>query len=451
MFPRLTGNIRIALAAIGQNMVRGILTSLGIIFGVASVIAMLAIGTGAKNKILEQLSFLGANNIIIMKMEKQEEGEVTEEEDEKEVKRFTPGLTLSDVETIRQMVPGVKRVVPEIVVEKVAIREGYKRSVKLVGVTNEYFQMSSFKIMEGNSFTESQLDQAASVCIIGSAVKSRFFATESAIGKRIKVGANWLTVVGVAAPRSLGDTKLKGIGIRDYDMDVYAPVKTALLRYTDRARVSARQMKAAGGGGMMMMMGDEESNNNKKQDDNYHQVDRITVTVDKTERVSATAEILLRMLTRRHNQVVDFEVHVPEQMLEQEQSTQNTFNWTLGAIAAISLLVGGIGIMNIMLASVMERIKEIGLRLSLGATQADILTQFMSEAVSLSVGGGLIGIMVGVGLSYLIEWWSDIPTIITPFSILLSFFVSVAVGVAFGYFPARKAAKQDPVISLRHE
>lgn len=449
MFSRITGNILIGLEAIGQNMLRGALTSLGIIFGVASVIAMLAIGTGAKNKILEQLKFLGANNIIIMKMEEQKEGEV-KEDDEKEVKRFSPGLSLSDAGAL-DAIPAVKRVMPEIVVDKNAIRDGFKRTVKLVGVTNDFFELSAFKMSEGTRFTDEQMTEASSVCIIGDGVKSRFFSKESAIGKRIKVGTIWLTVVGVASPRKMMDTKLTGIGIRDYDMDVYTPVKTALLRFTDRSRITAQQVKASNSSGGGMFMGQEEKEPDNNKDHNYHQVDRITVTVERTDQVVQTAEVIQRMLKRRHNDVVDFEIYIPEQMLQQEQETQDTFNFTLAVIAAISLLVGGIGIMNIMLASVMERIKEIGLRLSLGATKFDIMVQFMAEAVSLSLGGGLIGILVGIVISKGIEKLNDITTVISPFSILLSFFVSVGVGVIFGYFPARKAAKQDPVISLRHE
>lgn len=184
---------------------------------------------------------------------------------------------------------------------------------------------------------------------------------------------------------------------------------------------------------------------------NYHQLDRLVVQVEKTELLTPTADVMARMLERRHFDVVDYEVEIPELLLKQQQRTNDIFNYVLGAIAGISLLVGGIGIMNIMLASVLERIKEIGLRLSIGAKKSDIVTQFLFEAVMISVSGGIIGVILGVVLAHLVSQFAEIPTVISISSIVLSFGVAATVGLIFGIAPARKAANQDPITSLRYE
>ena len=191
--------------------------------------------------------------------------------------------------------------------------------------------------------------------------------------------------------------------------------------------------------------------NNSGGAKNYNQLDKLVVQVDKTEDLSSTVEVLSRLVLRRHQGVKDFEITVPEMLLKQQQRTKDVFNIVLGAIASISLLVGGIGIMNIMFASVMERIKEIGTRLAIGAKKKDIVVQFLSEAVLISVTGGLIGVILGVVISVLISHFADIKTVVSGLSIVLAFGVSVAVGVIFGYSPAKRAAEKDPIESLRYE
>ena len=193
------------------------------------------------------------------------------------------------------------------------------------------------------------------------------------------------------------------------------------------------------------------SSNNANKSANYNQLDKLVIQVDKTEDLTSTVEVLSRMLLRRHQNVNDFEITVPEMLLKQQQRTKDVFNIVLGAIASISLIVGGIGIMNIMFASVMERIKEIGTRLAIGAKKRDIVVQFLSEAVLISVTGGFIGVVLGVILSLLITHFADIKTIVSPLSIILAFGVSAAVGIIFGYTPAKRAAEKDPIESLRYE
>lgn len=445
--PRQKNNLSIATEALLANKYRSMLTALGIIFGVAAVIAMLAIGNGARQEILEQIRLVGVNNIVIKSVFEQKD---TPTDDKTAPARFSRGLHLSDAEAIARHLPSVVAVSPEIVYETEIIREGFKRSSRVVGVTPSYFSISNLPLAEGQAFTQMQLDKGEAVCIIGSTIARRFFNTEPALGGYLKAGSQWLKVVGVLEETEVSEKAIENLGIRDYNADVYVPIKTALARYVNRASVYAGNDE-----GMMVFDGgvvfsDEEEGKPKKKK-NYHQLDRLVVQVRESAEVSPTSEVLLRMLSRRHNEVIDFEVSIPEQLLKQQQRTKDIFNLVLGAIAGISLLVGGIGIMNIMLASVLERTREIGTRRALGATRDDIIWQFMFEAVLISLSGGLLGVVLGITMAYAIEWFTDIRTILSPFSMLLSFGVSAAVGLIFGITPARRAANANPIESLRYE
>jgi putative ABC transport system permease protein len=447
MIDQLFQSLWIALEAISHNRLRAILTSLGIVFGVGSVISMLAVGTGAKQEILDQMKLLGANNIIITPIVEQEEGKVAEDELQKktEKKRFSPGLTLEDASSIQRTLPDILFVSPEVVVETMVIREGLKRTSKLVGVDSTYFATSDFVLERGRIFSRTNLELGSPVAVIGHSIKTRFFAREDPIGGKIKCGSLWLTVIGVLAERSISKENIQHLGLRDYNFDVYTPVSTLLLRYKNRTLITRLDIQRASretGG---------DNSDQEKTPVNYNQLDRLVVRVAGSEHMASLAEVISRMLQRRHNQVVDFQVTVPEQLLRQEQRTKDIFNVVLGAIASISLIVGGIGIMNIMLASVMERTREIGIRRATGATRRDITLQFLSEATMISVTGGIIGILLGVGLSVAIRYFAGILTIVTAISVLLSFIISISIGMAFGIFPARRAAEQDPVVCLRYE
>ena len=447
----LLANFSIALEAVLANQLRSLLTALGIIFGVAAVIAMMAIGNGAQKEILEQIELVGVNNIIIEPVVEQVEQNVADEE-EAEKKKFSPGLKLLDVESIRKNVPGIKKLSPEILLETYLIKNGMRRSSKLVGVEPAYFEVANFELSEGKMFNEHQLKVGAPVCIIGKGIQTKFFPQENPIGKMLKVGNQWLEVIGILKERYISDKAISNLGIRDYNMDVYTPIQTVLIRYINRDLVTGSGLKKNFGGfsfGPMVMISGNENKN--KAPVNYHQIDRLVIQVDDSEKLSPTAEVLSRMLERRHYEVVDFEITIPELLLKQQQRTQNIFNIVLAAIAAISLLVGGIGIMNIMLASVMERIKEIGLRLSIGAKKSDIVYQFVFEAVMISVTGGLVGVILGIALAYAVSNLAEFPTTISFGSILISFGVAATVGLVFGITPARRAANQDPITSLRHE
>ncbi|UII20337.1 ABC transporter permease [Fulvivirga ligni] len=447
---RVLANFYIALEAVMANRVRSILTALGIIFGVAAVIAMLAIGNGAQQEILEQIKLVGVNNIVISPIVEQKEENLAEGEAGSQKKKFSPGLTTRDVSSIKRAIPAVKTISPEIILDTYIIKNGVRRSAKLVGVEPSYFKITNFELLEGKMFNDDQLKRGSPVCIIGKSIQAKFFPTEDPIGKTIKCGNNWLTIVGVLKERIISEHSINNLGIRDYNMDVYTPLQTVLIRYRNRDLITQAMIQQAnqasfGRGGT------DESAEEEAERENYNQLDRLVVQVDETQLLNPTADVLSRMLQRRHFDVVDFEIEIPELLLKQQQRTNDIFNYVLGAIAGISLLVGGIGIMNIMLASVLERIKEIGLRLSLGARKSDIVNQFLFESVMISVTGGIIGIILGVTLAYVVSEFADIPTIVSITSIILSFGVAATVGLIFGIAPARRAAQQDPISSLRYE
>jgi putative ABC transport system permease protein len=439
----------IAAEAVVHNKLRASLTSLGILFGVASVIAMLAIGNGAEQEILAQMKLLGANNIVVTPIVEQKEGKVEKDDGKKQSKKFTPGLTHLDAQAIKATIPAVGATSSEVVVNSIITREGHHRSGKLVGVDASYFDVMNLKLGEGALFAPAHFAGAAPVAIIGQGVKSRFFTTESPLGRSVKVGNQWLTVVGVLEDRKVSSETAKRLGIRDANMDVYIPLATMLLRYRNRGEVTQAEMEVAA-------RQDNSTDSSQTEDQraesrNYHQLDKVIVQVTNSSNVTAVADVVRRMLQRRHNDVTDFEISVPELLLKQEQHTKTIFNVVLGAIASISLIVGGIGIMNIMLASILERIKEIGVRRAMGATQKDILAQFLSEAVMISLAGGVAGIIIGVILASAIQSFSHISTVVSWTSVAVAFGVSVAVGLVFGIVPASKAAKQDPIVCLRYE
>lgn len=453
-YQRLLANLYIAIDAVAANRIRSLLTALGIIFGVAAVIAMLAIGNGAQQEILNQIKLVGVNNIVIKPVVEQKEEKLNEQANgKKEKKKFSPGLTIRDMHSIQAAVPGLSRISPEIILETSVIRNGIRRSAKLVGVEPSYFEIYDFQLADGKLFNPEQLKNGLPVCVIGSNIKSRFFPTENPIGKNIKVGQHWLTIVGVLRERIVSETSISKLGIRDFNMDIYAPLQSVLIRYVNRELITAEALRLASLQSRGMSFGNNAaaSNESEQEKKNYHQLDRLVIQVKETEKMQSTAEILARLLQRKHYDMIDYEIEIPELLLKQQQRTNDIFNYVLGAIAGISLLVGGIGIMNIMLASVLERIKEIGLRLSIGAKKSDVVQQFLFEAVMISGTGGMIGVVLGITLAFVVSSFANIPTIISFSSIVLSFGVAATVGLIFGIAPARKAAQQDPIASLRYE
>lgn len=447
-------DIEIAVESILSNKLKSMLTALGIIFGVAAVIAMLAIGKGAKQEIMEQMKMVGVNNILINPIIPDKTQ--SDQEGEKQQKKFSRGLNMLDVDAIRETLPSVKRISPEISFNSTAVLNGVKYSAKLVGVSNDYFHLYNLPLVSGAFFNQYQEENGIQVCIIGANIRAKFFSKVDPLGQYIKFNGIWLKVIGVLQKTNVNLTGFEEKGVNVYNDNIYIPIQTMLLRYQNRALLNtklvseASSMQFFGGGGMARIVM-SSSDASSSTETNYNQLDRIVVQVNETEQLNPTTEILSRMMSRRHTGVKDFEITVPELLLKQQQRTKDIFNIVLGAIASISLIVGGIGIMNIMFASVMERIKEIGTRMAIGAKKMDIVVQFLAEAVLISVTGGFIGIFLGVIMAKLIEQIAGIMTIVSFFSVFIAFGVSAAVGVIFGYSPAKRASEKDPIESLRYE
>jgi putative ABC transport system permease protein len=401
---------------------------------------MLAIGNGAEQEILEQIKMVGVNNIIITPTENvidPDQKEASDDQSRVSAKKFSKGLTLLDAAAIEEVIPSVGKVCPVITFNYSAILNGKSKPVVLEGINNNYFDLFNIGLQSGEKFSASQMENGFPVCIIGDNINNVFFNHEDAVGKYIKCGQVWLQVIGVVERRDFTASASDELGISSTDNKIFIPAKTMVMRFKNRALLRSDQIQAVAAG-------------RSNQKENVNQLDKIIVQVDETEYLSSTADIITRMLLHRHNDLYDFEVTIPELLLKQQQRTKNIFNIVLGVIAGISLIVGGIGIMNIMLASVMERIREIGVRQAIGASRKDIIVQFLSESTLISVTGGIIGIILGVALSQIIMAVFDIKTVISVFSIIISFGVSVIIGVTFGYLPAKRASDQDPVNSLRY-
>ena len=327
------------------------------------------------------------------------------------------------------------------------INAGKQNSVKLIGVTNAFFETSNINIGRGKNFSEKQSIYAMPVCVIGEKVEKKLFTGESALGKQIKVKDVWLKVIGIIEEKLISETAQENLGIRDLNQDVYIPIITFLVRYKDRKIISDQLDYNQGQNQQQQQSGPKK----RIPRGNYHQIDKLTVQVNSSDELKSTAEVISKMLRRKHNGMLDFEITIPINLLKQQQKTKQIFNIVLSIIAGISLLIGGIGIMNIMLASILERTKEIGIMKAIGATKQDIVLQFLSESILISLSGGIIGCFLGILASYILELATDIETIVTLGSILLSFFVATLIGLIFGVFPAKAAANKNPIEAIRHE
>ncbi|MDD5719904.1 MAG: ABC transporter permease [Candidatus Krumholzibacteria bacterium] len=408
----LAESVRLGAGGLAAHRLRTLLTTLGIVFGVAAVISMLSIGEGARRKVLAQYAQLGIDNLLVI------DKPAPVPEDDAESRPFSRGLTLADAAAVREVVPLVRRVVP-LRITDLDVQAGRRRvGASIVGTTPDYTEAMRALLARGRFFDWTEVDSLDRVCVLGSGLARDLFLFADPLGERVKVGRDWYTVVGVtagaatAAGKDLAD-------VRDTDRDVYIPVSSALQRLP--------------------------------RDPYASELHRLVVQVGDTERLFEVGGVLTALITRRHRGVDDHRLVVPAQLIRQQQATQRIFNVVMGTIAGISLLVGGIGIMNIMLASVLERTREIGVRRAIGATERDILLQFLLEAVGVSFLGGVLGIALGFGLTQAVAGYAGWPVAIAPWSVLMAFGVSTAVGILFGYYPARRAARMNPIDSLRYE
>ncbi|MHB0971659.1 MAG: ABC transporter permease [Thermoanaerobaculia bacterium] len=405
--------LRSALENLARHKLRTGLTMLGMIFGVGAVIAMLSIGAGAEQQAMDAISRLGVQNVIVRAKE-------LGDDEKKEIRRKSLGVSLRDAEAIREAVPSVATVLPRIEVKSWKILGGGSKSdAKVFGVSHKQAEVARMDIAEGRFFDAMDESGHAQVCVIGAKVRRALFGYTSPLGKSLKINDVWFEVVGVLADEGAGATSAAGIPVSSAANEIFVPVTTAMRKF-DREPIESP-------------------------------VDELIVRLRDDASPNAAARALRPLLERLHGGADDYEIVVPEALLEQSRKTQRIFNIVMGSIAGISLLVGGIGIMNIMLASVLERTREIGVRRALGARREDIRTQFMIESFTISAIGGFIGVAFGIAMARGVAAWADWPTVITAGSLLLSTGVSVAVGLASGMYPANRAARLDPIEALRYE
>ncbi len=432
---RLSGakrTLKLGIKSLWMHRLRSALTTLGIVFGVCSVIAMLAIGEGASREAQELIARLGSRNLIIETVEPPEE-----RADTSEARRMrTYGLTYKDAESIRNSLPDVEVVVPIREIDQEARYGSRKVAIKIVGTIPWYTSVSPVHIVHGRFLSSIDLHQQQSVCVVDEQLVNGLFGFDEPLGKDIRIKGSCYRVVGVAGmPSAGGGPNGSGNPLAAAGSDsgtagsVYLPLSTAKSRFTE--------LSASFTGG---------SENIEKV-----QLQKITVKVKLTDQVLSMRDILDTLLTRLHKDKKDYRIVAPLELLYQARRTQRIFSIVLGSIAAISLLVGGIGIMNIMLATVSERTREIGIRRALGATKRDIIVQFLSETLMLTFIGGVLGIILGSLIPFLVTRFGHMPTVITGLSLVLAFGISAVVGVLFGMYPAYRAANMDPIESLRHE
>ena len=406
--------LRMGLEGLKVHKLRSFLTMLGIILGVASVIAMLSIGEGAKREALEKFKLLGVDNIIVRDRELS-----TEELDEVRAK-FSPGLSLADAEAIRKIVPSVERVAPQAELEVDARFENRSARATVVGIIPVLLEMFNYELQKGVWLDNVHMERGMRVCLLGAETARDLFPAEDPVGKQVKLDEQWFEVVGIMNPRSLYTETVGELAARNLNQDIYVPLSSFLSRFS-------------------------------KEEPLASQIDQLTVKVRDSDYLVETAAVIRRILDRRHRDNKDFDIVVPFELLRQEEKERQIYNLVLGSIAAISLLVGGIGIMNIMLATVLERTREIGVRRALGAKRKDILIQFLIEAMGLSLVGGAMGIVLGIAMSVVVGSIGEFRVVVSPVHVLLAFCVSGAVGIMSGTFPAQKAANTDPIDALRYE
>jgi putative ABC transport system permease protein len=392
--------------------IRSLLSTLGVVFGVAAVVSMMSIGEGARREAVEQIKLLGTNNIRIKRLP------LTGERRGAAERRFSRGLTREDATLIQSSIPTLRGVAPLKVVDA-EVRFGTRQAVaQVVGTNPDYAEVTNFHVLAGRFITPVDVADTKNVCVLGADVGRELFSHQDVLDAAIRIGDMWFTVIGVMETKLIRSGRTAAIKVRNLNRDVYIPITTALARFPVGVPSA---------------------------------VDEIAVRVGEAEELYPAVRTIQGLLRHWHRGVTDYEVVVPEELLAQAQRTQRIFNVVMGSIAGISLLVGGIGIMNIMLANVSERTREIGIRRAIGATKRDILGQFLIETVLVCLSGGMAGIILGFLIAKGITLYAGWETGFSPVSVVVAFVTSASVGLIFGLFPARRAAQLDPVQALRAE
>jgi putative ABC transport system permease protein len=410
---RAADAILCALEDLSEHKLRSALTMLGMMFGVGAVIAMLSIGAGAEQESLKLIDQLGVRNVVIR-------AHSYDEEKLTEIRKKSVGLSQRDIVAMEEAIPNLELVAPRALITPYAVRSPHGKSeAKVYGVSRHHARLSNVKLAEGRFLDKYDEDSHAQVCVLGPAARRDLFGAGPAIGERVKVNDVWLQVVGVARDTSLTDSSVEGVDVSTEGNAIYVPFPT-LLRKFDRKPLESP-------------------------------LDEIILRLNPQGSATDTAVIAGTLLDRLHQGIKDYDLVVPEALLRQSRETQNIFNIVMGCIAGISLFVGGIGIMNIMLASVLEQTREIGVRRAVGARRRDVRFQFLVSAFALSVIGGLVGIAVGITIAKVVAAYAGWPTIVTAFSIIVSTGVSVVVGLLSGLYPAIRASRLQPIEALHHE
>lgn len=407
-------SIRVAFFGLVDHKFRSLLTMLGIIFGTASVIAMISIGEGTKKQAMAKYQDLGVSNIIVR------DKDLTDTELEQVRIKFSKGLTLDDTRAIAEIVPGIAGIAPQAEAKLDATYADRSSKATVIGVTPEITTILNYRLNRGSFIGRDHYDRQLKACVLGANISRELFNYEDPIGSNIRLGDQWFEVVGVLQPKALFTETVGELAARDLNNDVYIPLTTFGKRIP-KTNVLTSQLR------------------------------QVTIKLDNSSGLVETAAVIRSIITRRHFNNDDISIIIPYELMEQEKRESRIYNLLLASIAAISLIVGGIGIMNIMLASVVERTREIGIRIAVGAKRADIMGQFVTEAMAMSVTGGLIGVIAGIILSLGVTLFTEVQTQITLYSVLLAFSFSVIVGITFGYLPAKRAAELKPIESIRHE
>ena len=418
---RLGRDLRLGVKNLLLHKLRSFLTMLGLMFGVGSVIAMLAIGEGASQKALDQIRRLGSRNILIGS------AKPAEEQSEANTRGFLSiyGLLYADEERIRDTIPTVEATVPVKAMQRDARFRSRSVPLRIVGTTDAWFELVQRPVVAGRVLRREDIDEARSVVVLTEFGARKLLATESALGDTVRMAGNAYQVIGIVRSETASEGAMQP---PDQQADAYIPVSTARSHYGD------------------VFFQRKQGSTVRELVELHH----ILVRVRDEKDVEATARAIERALSLHHRKR-DYTLGVPLALLRQAEATRRLFSIVLGAIAGISLLVGGIGIMNIMLATVTERTREIGIRRAIGARRSQIVAQFLVETLVLSLAGGIVGIALGLFLPWLVTTFAGMPTVVTASSLVLSLGISVAVGVGFGIYPALRASRLDPIVALRHE